>query len=319
MSIHTTKRLLAALIAIVFTVAIAKAQAPQKMSFQSIVRNSSGVLVTNHSVGLRLSILQGSISGTAVYVETQTATSNANGLVTLQIGGGTVVSGTFSSIDWSAGPYYIKSEIDPTGGTSYGVVGTTQLLSVAYALYANTAGSLGGGSGAHMAVYSSNGTFKVPHGVTSVIVELWGAGGGGGNYSGCPVCGGGGAGIGFSGGGGGYGKQSLTVVSDSIYNVTVGAGGVGISQFGGCAGGGSGGTTSFANLYATGGSGGYWCNYSCSGICNNGVTGGTSNALISLSGDVQTGASGGSNYGYGYGTGAGENGNGTSGAVIIYW
>ena len=144
MSTSITKRLLAALIAIVFTVSTSQAQAPQKMSFQSVVRNSSGVLVTNHSVGLRLSILQGSISGTAVYVETQTATSNANGLVTLQVGGGTVVSGTFSGINWAAGPYFIKSEIDPAGGTSYGIAGTTQLLSVAYAQYANTAGNING-------------------------------------------------------------------------------------------------------------------------------------------------------------------------------
>ena len=136
MSISNPKRLLAAFIAIVFTVVTVQAQAPQLMSFQSVIRNSSGALVTNHSVGLRLSILQGSITGTAVYTETQTATSNANGLVTLQIGGGTVVSGTFSAIDWSAGPYYIKSEIDPAGGTSYAIAGTTQLLSVAYALYA---------------------------------------------------------------------------------------------------------------------------------------------------------------------------------------
>lgn len=317
MSIQTTKRFLAAIIAIVFTVATSQAQAPQLMSFQSVVRNGSGVLVTNHSVGLRLSIIQDSINGTAVYVETQTATSNANGLVTLQIGGGTVVSGTFSSIDWSAGPYYIKSELDPTGGTNYAIAGTTQLLSVAYALYANTAGSASSsnGSGAHMAIYTSNGIFKVPHGVTSIIVELWGAGGGGGNNAGCGQCGGAHF---FIGGGGGYGKQSLSVTSDSSYNVTIGSGGLGVSQSSACAGGGAGGTTSFANLYATGGSGGYWCS-GCDGNCNNGVTGGTSNALISLSGNALTGASGGSNYGYGYGTGAGQNGNGSDGAVIIYW
>ena len=185
MFISTRKRLLAALIAIVFTVATAQAQAPQKMSFQSVVRNSSGVLVASHSVGLRLSILQGSISGTAVYVETQTATSNANGLVTLQIGGGTVVTGTFSTIDWSAGPYYIKSELDPTGGTSYLIAGTTQLLSVAYALYANSAGSASTTSsssgGTHLLTFTP-GTYKwvVPNGVSSVLVEMWSAGGGGG-------------------------------------------------------------------------------------------------------------------------------------------
>ncbi len=136
------KRIIYLLVLLVIYNAL-NAQAPQKMSFQSVVRNSSGTLVTNHSIGVKVSILQGSVSGTAVYVETQTATSNANGLVTLQIGGGTVVSGTFSSIDWSAGPYYIKSEIDPTGGTSYLVAGTTQLLSVAYALYAEKSGTPG--------------------------------------------------------------------------------------------------------------------------------------------------------------------------------
>ena len=101
---------------------------------------------------VKVSILQGSVSGTAVYTETQTATSNANGLVTLQIGGGTVVSGTFSTIDWSSGSYFIKSEIDPTGGTSYLVAGTTQLLSVAYALYANSAGSSTTGEKTYKAV-----------------------------------------------------------------------------------------------------------------------------------------------------------------------
>jgi len=123
-----------------------KAQAPQLMSFQSVIRDNTGKLVTNHSVGLRLSIVQGTVNGTAVYSETQTVISNANGLVILQIGGGSVVSGTFSAIDWSAGPYYIKSEIDPTGGTSYGIAGTTQLLSVAYALYASKSGSPSGTS-----------------------------------------------------------------------------------------------------------------------------------------------------------------------------
>jgi len=124
-------------------VTIAQAQAPHLMSFQSVIRNSSGTLVTNHSVGVKISILQGSISGAAVYTETLAATTNVNGLVTLQIGGGTVVSGTFSGIDWSAGPYYLKSEIDPTGGTSYAIAGTTQLLSVAYALYAEKSGTPG--------------------------------------------------------------------------------------------------------------------------------------------------------------------------------
>jgi hypothetical protein len=116
------------------------AQSPQKMSYQAVIRNSSDQLVTNHAVGMRLSILKGSATGTAVYVETQTPTSNANGLVTIEIGGGTPVTGTFAGIDWSTGVYFIRTETDPTGNTSYTISGTSQLLSVPYALFAKRAG-----------------------------------------------------------------------------------------------------------------------------------------------------------------------------------
>jgi hypothetical protein len=116
------------------------AQAPNKMSYQAIIRNSSNVLVTNSAVGMRISILQTSPSGTAVYVETQTPTTNTNGLVSIEIGGGTILSGNFSTIDWANGPYFIKTETDPTGGTSYTIAGTSELLSVPYALYSNLGG-----------------------------------------------------------------------------------------------------------------------------------------------------------------------------------
>ena len=111
------------------------AQAPEKMSYQAVIRDASNTLVTNQQVGMQISILQGS---TAVYEETQTPTSNTNGLVSLEIGTGTIVSGIFSSIDWSAGTYFIKTETDPAGGTNYAITGTSQLLSVPFALYANT-------------------------------------------------------------------------------------------------------------------------------------------------------------------------------------
>ena len=114
------------------------AQAPQKMSYQAVIRNSSNALVTSSPVGMQLSILQGSATGTPVYIETQTSTTNANGLVTVEIGGGTPVTGTFAGIDWSTGTYFIKTETDPTGGTSYTITGTSQLLSVPYAIYAKT-------------------------------------------------------------------------------------------------------------------------------------------------------------------------------------
>lgn len=123
---------------VILATSILSAQAPQKMSYQAVLRNTSNALITNATVGMRISILQGSATGTAVYVETQNPTTNANGLVSLEIGGGTPVTGTFSTINWSNGPFFIKTETAPGGGTNYTITGTTQLLSVPYALYAQS-------------------------------------------------------------------------------------------------------------------------------------------------------------------------------------
>ncbi len=112
------------------------AQTPQKMSYQAVIRDTSDQLAVMQTIGMRISVLQGSPSGTAVYVETHTAFTNQNGLVTLEIGAGTPVSGVFANIDWTSGVYYLKTETDVTGGTNYDVVSTTQMLSVPYALYA---------------------------------------------------------------------------------------------------------------------------------------------------------------------------------------
>lgn len=127
------------LVFVAFTSLATYAQSPGKISYQAVVRNSGNTLVLNQAVGIQISILQGSPTGTATYVETHTPTTNANGLASLEIGSGTVVSGTMSGIDWSAGPYYTKTEIDPTGGTNYTISGTSQILSVPYALHATTA------------------------------------------------------------------------------------------------------------------------------------------------------------------------------------
>jgi len=127
------------LAAILLTMSIF-AQAPEKMSYQAVIRNSSDALVANQAVGMRISILQTTATGTAVYVETQTPTTNVNGLLTLEIGTGTPVTGTFAGIDWATGPYFIKTEIDVDNNASYDVTGTSQLLSVPYALYAATSG-----------------------------------------------------------------------------------------------------------------------------------------------------------------------------------
>ena len=118
------------------------AQSPQKMSYQCVIRDSGGSLVTNQEINLIISILQGSPDGTVVYQETYDTKpeTNANGLLSIEIGNGTSVIGSLTTIEWANGPYYLKTEIDPTGGTDYTIVGTSQLLSVPYAIYADKSG-----------------------------------------------------------------------------------------------------------------------------------------------------------------------------------
>lgn len=135
------KRIISFIAAVAIAISLF-AQSPQMMSYQAVIRNAGNNLVTNMEVGMQISILQGSANGTAVYVETHIATTNANGLVSIEIGGGTVQTGDFDTIDWANGPYFITTETDPTGGTSYTITGTSQLLSVPYALHAKTADSI---------------------------------------------------------------------------------------------------------------------------------------------------------------------------------
>ncbi len=115
------------------------AQTPEKISYQAVIRDAGGNLVTNQQTEMQISILQGSASGAAVYVETQNPTTNVNGLVSIEIGAGTVQSGDFATIDWANGIYFLKTETDPAGGTTYTITGTSQLLSVPYALHSKTA------------------------------------------------------------------------------------------------------------------------------------------------------------------------------------
>jgi len=134
------KRIFTILTAILLTTTMWAQSVPQKISYQAVIRDVNSKLITSHAIGMRISILQTSSSGTSVYTETQSTTTNINGLVTIDVGTGTVVSGSFASINWANGPYFIKTETDPTGGTNYtAIVGTSQLVSVPYALYAGSA------------------------------------------------------------------------------------------------------------------------------------------------------------------------------------
>lgn len=118
-------------------------QSPQKLQYQAIVRNANNTLVTNQAVTARIYILQGSENGDVLYRETHHTTTNANGLMTIRIGdGGSGTMGSFSRIDWSDGPYFIFTEIDPDGAENFTITGTQQLLSVPYALFATKAGNI---------------------------------------------------------------------------------------------------------------------------------------------------------------------------------
>jgi hypothetical protein len=112
-------------------------QAPQSFNYQAIARNSSGTILTNQNVSFRVSILQSSITGNSIYTETHSLITNQTGIVNFAIGNGVVGSGSFDLINWASGPYFIKVELDATGGSNYILMSTAQLLSVPYSLYSN--------------------------------------------------------------------------------------------------------------------------------------------------------------------------------------
>ena len=135
---------------------ISLAQVPQKMSYQAIIRDNTGALVANTFISMRVSLLQGSPTGTAVYIETDTCTTNSNGLASVAIGTGNATTGIFTNINWANTPYFIQIETDITGGTNYSITGTQELATVPYAFLA---GGLANAT-----------TFK------HYIGELWGGG-----------------------------------------------------------------------------------------------------------------------------------------------
>jgi len=236
-------------------------QSPQRLSYQAVIRNASGKLVQGVVVGIRFSILQDSTNGNSVYTEIENATTNNNGLVSVEIGGGT--SGDdFTSINWDNGPYFLKTEVDPNGGVNYSITGVTQLLSVPYALYSLKAGNgfsgdyndlinkpvtdgsetkisaganisvtgigtqadpyvINGTVGTNPLIFTNSSNFTVPVKITKMKVELWGASGGGA-----------GAGAysyslrnGGYGGSGGYSQVEMFVTPSQQYSVTIGAAG----------------------------------------------------------------------------------------------
>jgi uncharacterized protein (TIGR02145 family) len=134
------------------------AQAPQRFSYQAVVRDAAGNLVINRPVGIRFTILRGSATGIAVFAETHRPTTNNDGLASVEIGGGSSLFNAMGNIDWSLGPYFLKTEIDPNGATAYSISGTNQMLSVPYALYAEK--SANPGNPGFSTLVRTEGTFR---------------------------------------------------------------------------------------------------------------------------------------------------------------
>ena len=134
------KKLILSFVAIATIAINSFGQAPEGFKYQAVVRDAGNTILNNQAVGMRMTIQQGSIGGVTVYSETFVATTNAYGLVNLEIGTGST-SYDFTTIDWANGPYFMETAVDITGGTSYTVMGTSQLMSVPYALYAKTSGN----------------------------------------------------------------------------------------------------------------------------------------------------------------------------------
>jgi len=150
------KKLILSLVAIATISLSSFGQAPEGFKYQAVVRDAGNLILNNQTVGMRLTIQQGSIGGVTAYSETFSVTSNAYGLVNLEIGTGTTTD-DFTIIDWANGPFFIETAADITGGVTYVVMGTSQLMSVPYALYAKTSGN-GAGPQGPAGIAGTNGT-----------------------------------------------------------------------------------------------------------------------------------------------------------------
>ena len=157
------------LIIFLFIGIAASAQAPDKMSYQAVIRDASGALLKNQDVTIQFSIIQTSPAGTIVYREDHRATTNSNGLASIYIGTGNIAIGSFSTIDWASGPYFLQTDIDPLAGASYVISSTTELVSVPYALHANVADSLIGGVNETDPVFNGS----IAKGISTTDTAYW--------------------------------------------------------------------------------------------------------------------------------------------------
>ncbi|MDT0675849.1 hypothetical protein [Autumnicola musiva] len=120
------------------------AQTPEKISYQAVIRDNSNKLITGSEISLKIILRRKSPTGAIVYEETHYKSTNANGLVSLQIGSGNINTGNFSSINWVQGPYFVETQVDAQGGNDYSIIGVSEMMSVPYALHAKSADQIAG-------------------------------------------------------------------------------------------------------------------------------------------------------------------------------
>ncbi len=134
------------LVACVLGVSVAQAQAPpQAFNYSAVARDANGLPMASANLGIQIAILQSSATGASVYVENHQVSTDNFGLFNLMIGTGLVQSGNLSSINWGADTYFLQVGMDVSGGSNFAIMGTTQFLSVPYALHARVADSISGG------------------------------------------------------------------------------------------------------------------------------------------------------------------------------
>ena len=163
-----------------FTIIFSVAEVPQALNYQAVARNTAGAPLQNQHIQVRLTVHDGSPTSPLAYQETDTVTTNQFGLFTVLIGNGLVTVGTFGGIAWPTGNKYLEVELDPTGGSNFTSMGTTEMVSVPYALYAQTAGAVTGafthyvgqlyGGGIVVSVWKDSS--QVEHGIIASLSDI---------------------------------------------------------------------------------------------------------------------------------------------------
>ncbi len=238
---------------------------PPGIPYQAIARNANGTPYVNANLTVRFSLHEQTAAGTVSYSESKSLQTNDLGLFSTTFGSGTPITGTFAAINWAQTTKFLQVEINL--GSTWVDMGTQQLMSVPYAMYAGNSGSTSSSSGVRIG-YGQSGIWTCPSGISKITVECWGAGGGGGSPGGLN-----------NGGNGGYNRATINVVENQNYAINIGIGGIGTffaHQYNYAVGnGGAGGSTSFSLidvlLSAEGGLGGITgaATAASSGVINN--------------------------------------------------